>query len=82
MGAAQSAPRLLKLLAADVAKTKNAPFTKARFTWITEQGKQERWIVVSCGMYSVRPASALGSHSCVRRSLICVCETLIRVCRP
>uniref|UniRef100_A0A7S0QWD8 Vacuolar import/degradation Vid27 C-terminal domain-containing protein n=1 Tax=Pyramimonas obovata TaxID=1411642 RepID=A0A7S0QWD8_9CHLO len=53
MGKSQSAPRLLKLLPSDVTKTGNAPFTKARFTWITEQGKQERWIVVSCGTYSV-----------------------------
>jgi len=53
MGKNMTAPRLLKLLPADVAKTNNANFAKAKFTWITEQGAQERLIVVSCGTYSV-----------------------------
>ena len=24
-----------------------------KFTWVTEDGKQERWIVASCGNYSI-----------------------------
>jgi hypothetical protein len=37
----------------DVARTGGAPLEKARFTWITERGRQERWIVASCGNYTV-----------------------------
>lgn len=37
----------------DVKLTKNAPLEKGHFTWITEQGRQERWIVASCGNYTV-----------------------------
>ena len=47
------APRLLKLKPEDAAKAKGAPLVKGKFTWVTEQGKQERWIVASCGNYSV-----------------------------
>lgn len=32
----------------------NAPLQKARFTWVTERGRQERWVVASCGNYTVR----------------------------
>ena len=47
------APRLLKLKPEDAAKAKGAPLVKGKFTWVTEQGKQERWIVASCGTYSI-----------------------------
>ena len=30
-----------------------APLVKGKFTWVTEQGEQERWIVASCGTYSI-----------------------------
>ena len=30
-----------------------APLQKGKFTWITEAGRQERWIVASCGAYTV-----------------------------
>lgn len=30
-----------------------APLLKGKFTWVTEDGKQERWIVASCGNYSI-----------------------------
>lgn len=39
----------------------NAPMEKGHFTWVTTQGRQERWIVASCGNYTVlwnfRPVS-------------------------
>lgn len=31
----------------------NAPLEKGHFTWITQEGRQERWIVASCGNYTV-----------------------------
>ena len=46
-------PRLLRLKPEDSALANFKPFKKAHFTWVTEQGKQERWIVASCGNYSV-----------------------------
>ncbi len=39
--------------AEDVKLTKGAPLEKGHFTWITERGRQERWIVASCGTYTV-----------------------------
>ena len=33
--------------------TKGAPLEKAKFTWITERGRQERWVVASCGTHTV-----------------------------
>ncbi|PSC67936.1 vacuolar import Vid27-related [Micractinium conductrix] len=53
MGSNAPAPRLLRLKPEDVKLTKNAPLEKGHFTWITEQGRQERWIVASCGNYTV-----------------------------
>ena len=53
MGASAPAPRLLRLKVEDVARTGGAPLEKAHFTWITERGRQERWIVASCGNYTV-----------------------------
>jgi len=47
------APRLLRLLPEDVTKTGGAKLSKARFTWVTEQGQQERLIVASVGKFSV-----------------------------
>lgn len=32
----------------------NKPLQKGRFTWVTERGRQERWVVASCGSYTVR----------------------------
>ena len=48
-----AAPRLLKLKPEDAARAKGAPLTRGKFTWVTEQGKQERWIVASCQNYSI-----------------------------
>jgi hypothetical protein len=53
MGAAAPAPRLLRLRPADAARTGGAPLEKGHFTWITEAGRQERWIVASCGTFTV-----------------------------
>ena len=48
-----AAPRLLKLKPEDAARARGAPLLKGKFTWVTEDGKQERWIVASCGNYSI-----------------------------
>ncbi|GAB4822475.1 hypothetical protein N2152v2_009521 [Parachlorella kessleri] len=53
MGPNAPAPRLLRLKPQDTALTANAPLEKGHFTWITEKGRQERWIVASCGNYTV-----------------------------
>lgn len=46
--------RLSAQLLPDVqAKTGKAKLTKGKFTWITEAGRQERWIVASCGAFTV-----------------------------
>ncbi len=31
----------------------HAPLEKGKFTWITEEGREERWVVASCGKYTV-----------------------------
>lgn len=46
-------PRLLRLKPEDVLLTGGKPLRGGKFTWVTEQGRQERWIVASCGNYSV-----------------------------
>ncbi|KXZ52553.1 hypothetical protein GPECTOR_9g597 [Gonium pectorale] len=53
MGGRGSVPRLLRLKPEDAIKTQNAKFTKGKFTWITEGGQSERWIVAGCGRFSV-----------------------------
>ncbi|KAG2485820.1 hypothetical protein HYH03_015530 [Edaphochlamys debaryana] len=53
MGGRGSVPRLLRLKPEDVPKTKGGRFRNAKFTWITEGGHSERWIVASCGCMSV-----------------------------
>ena len=53
MGQRAPAPRLLRLKPEDSRVVKGAHLAKGKFTWITESGKQERWIVVSCGNYTV-----------------------------
>ena len=42
-------PRILRLRPEDVARTGGKPLQKGKFSWITEQGRAERWIVVTCG---------------------------------
>lgn len=53
MGARGPRPRLLRLKPEDVAVVRTAPLTMGKFTWVTEAGRQERWIVASCGNYTV-----------------------------
>lgn len=52
MGANVAAPRLLRLLPADVARTRGAAFSKARFAWITTGDAQERWVSATVGTFS------------------------------
>ena len=47
------APRLLRLMPDDAALAGGAPFRKAKFTWVTEAGRQERSIVASAGTFTV-----------------------------
>ncbi|EFJ44461.1 hypothetical protein VOLCADRAFT_82851 [Volvox carteri f. nagariensis] len=55
MGGRGAVPRLLRLKPEDAIKTQvnGAKFTKGKFTWITEGGQSERWIVAGCGRFSV-----------------------------
>ena len=53
MGSKAPRPRLLRLKPEDTVVVKGANFAKGKFTWVTESGRQERWIVVSCGNYTV-----------------------------
>ena len=52
-GSKLAPPCLLWLKPEDVVLTGSRPFRDARFTWVTESMPQERWIVASCGAYSV-----------------------------
>ncbi|KAG1658751.1 hypothetical protein FOA52_000864 [Chlamydomonas sp. UWO 241] len=53
MGGRGSMPRLLRLKPEDRARTGGKPLAKGKFSWITESGTSERWIVASCGANSV-----------------------------
>lgn len=53
MGGRGAVPRLLRLKPEDQARTHGARLTKGRFTWITESGQSERWVVAHCGKSSV-----------------------------
>ncbi|GLC40409.1 hypothetical protein PLESTM_001059600 [Pleodorina starrii] len=53
MGGRGSRPRLLRLKPEDAIKTQGAKFTKGKFTWITDGGHTERWVVAGCGRFSV-----------------------------
>ena len=53
MGSKGSMPRLLRLKPEDVARTGKGKFKAAKFSWVTEQGQAERYIVASCGKFSV-----------------------------
>ena len=57
-GGALTAPRLLRLLPHDVAGSGSAPFSRGRFTWVTDPddattGGAERYITAVCGPYSI-----------------------------
>ena len=53
MGSKGAAPRLLRLKPEDLALVGSAPLQKGKFTWVTESGREERWIVASCGTFTV-----------------------------
>ncbi|KAG2451790.1 hypothetical protein HYH02_003568 [Chlamydomonas schloesseri] len=53
MGGRGAVPRLLRLKPEDGIRTQGAKFTKGKFTWITEGGQSERWVVAGCGRFSV-----------------------------
>ena len=53
MGSRGAAPRLLRLKPEDLGQVGGAPLQKGKFTWVTESGREERWIVASCGNYTV-----------------------------
>ncbi|KAF6261436.1 VID27 cytoplasmic protein-domain-containing protein [Scenedesmus sp. NREL 46B-D3] len=46
-------PRLLRLKPEDRLANGSKPLKNGRFTWVTEAGSQERWIVASCGRHTV-----------------------------
>eukprot|EP01024_Parvocaulis_polyphysoides_P026316 TRINITY_DN2400_c2_g1_i1.p1 TRINITY_DN2400_c2_g1~~TRINITY_DN2400_c2_g1_i1.p1 ORF type:complete len:428 (-),score=48.73 TRINITY_DN2400_c2_g1_i1:171-1295(-) len=52
MGKNAPMPRLLKLKPEDAARVNQKSFHDAKFTWITDNDKEERWIVASCGNYT------------------------------
>lgn len=53
MGSRAPAPRLLRLKPEDQPLLVGAPLRQGKFTWVTEAGREERWIVASCGNYTV-----------------------------
>lgn len=53
MGARAPAPRLLRLKPEDQPLLQKEPLRQGKFTWVTEAGREERWIVASCGNYTV-----------------------------
>jgi len=54
LGAKAPKPRLLMLTPEDAVYTKQAPLEKAKFSWITDNNRKERYIVASCGNYTVQ----------------------------
>lgn len=66
MGAAAPRPRLLRLRPEDAAKVGGAPLRAGKFTWVTEAGRQERWIVASCGSNTVLWNFRRAAPACAR----------------
>ena len=66
MGAAAPRPRLLRLRPEDAAKVGGAPLRQGKFTWVTEAGRQERWIVASCGSNTVLWNFRRAAPACAR----------------
>ncbi|KAK9862011.1 hypothetical protein WJX84_000959 [Apatococcus fuscideae] len=52
-GSSAPQPRLLRLKLEDADKTGHRPLAQGKFTWVSESGRQERWIVATCGLYTV-----------------------------
>ena len=53
MGSRAPAPRLLRLKPEDQPLLLGSPLRQGKFTWVTEAGREERWVVASCGNYTV-----------------------------
>lgn len=53
LGARAPKPRLLMLKPEDRVLTNNAPFEKAKLSWVTDPSRKERYIVATCGRYTV-----------------------------
>ena len=69
MGAAAPRPRLLRLRPEDAAKVGGATLRAGKFTWVTEAGRQERWIVASCGSNTVLWNFRRAARACARLQL-------------
>lgn len=52
-GGRLAVPRLLRLKPEDKLLAGSRPFKNGRFTWVTEANNPERWVVASCGRYTV-----------------------------
>ncbi|CAH9091442.1 unnamed protein product [Cuscuta europaea] len=84
MGNRISAPRLLKLTPLDshIAGTNNK-LRKAQFSWVTENGKQERHLVATVGKFSVIwnfQQVKDGSHECYQNQVglkSCYCYKIV-----
>ncbi|KAK1395784.1 Vacuolar import/degradation [Heracleum sosnowskyi] len=84
MGNRISAPRLLKLTPLDSHMAGlNNKFREAQFSWVTEDGKQERHLVATVGKFSVIwnfQQVKDGSHECYRNQVglkSCYCYKIV-----
>ncbi|KAK4490367.1 hypothetical protein RD792_001043 [Penstemon davidsonii] len=84
MGNRISAPRLLKLTPLDSHRAgANKKFRNAQFSWVTENGKQERHLVATVGKFSVIwnfQQVKDGSHECYQNQVglkSCYCYKIV-----
>ena len=57
-------PGCCRLKPEDLAQVGSAPLQKGKFTWVTESGREERWIVASCGNYTLLWNFRCAAFSC------------------
>ncbi|XP_047955575.1 protein CYPRO4-like [Salvia hispanica] len=83
MGNKISAPRLLKLNPLDSHMAGASKFRNAQFSWVTEEGKQERHLVATVGKFSVIwnfQQVKDGSHHCYQNQIglkSCYCYKIV-----
>ncbi|EYU25421.1 hypothetical protein ABFS82_03G044100 [Erythranthe guttata] len=83
MGHRISAPRLLKLNPVDSHTAGTSKFRNAQFSWVTENGRQERHLVATVGKFSVIwnfQQVKDGSHECYQNQLglkSCYCYKIV-----
>ncbi|XP_051124444.1 protein CYPRO4 [Andrographis paniculata] len=83
MGHRISAPRLLKLTPQDSYMAGASKFRNAQFSWVTENGKQERHLVATVGKFSVIwnfQQVKDGSHECYHNQVglkSCYCYKIV-----